>query len=821
MAEQSKVYAVSGMTCSSCAARVEKQLQETPGVESATVNYATGRAFVSGQADPAQLESRVAAIGYTLHTGDDQEEDHSEELAQAQRNLHLAVVLSVPLIALHWLGHQVPGSAWIQLALSGAVVFGPGRGFFVRAAKLARYAQANMDTLVALGAGASFFYGGALLALGRPGPYYLDAAGMIVCFILLGKLLEARATTRAGAALRALLDLSPKTAHRMTESGVEEVPVESLQVGDRIRVRPGERVPVDGEVLSGTSEIDESIATGESVPVIKRAGDAVLGGTVNSAGVLEIAAKSLGSESFLAQMVRLVEEAQGSKPPVQRLADRLAGVFVPIVLLIALGTAVGWHLSGADLAGAILPAVSVLLIACPCALGLATPTAVLAASGRAAQEGILVRNGAALEAAAHLSVLVADKTGTLTEGRPKVVEFLNNWGSGKEKEAMSLAAAVEAASEHPMGRAIVGYAKEQGAPELQADEVQVLPGAGISGTVQGRQVHVGTFEFIKSKGVDLSRLMQAPTSHPVASRAYVVVDGKRAGIFYLEDTVRAQVREALADLGELDVRLAMASGDTQQVASYIANQLGIEEVHAGLSPQGKADLIASLREGGAHVGMVGDGINDAPALASANVGFAVGGGTDIALQSADMTLVGGDLGRVARAIRLSRKTMRIIKQNLFWALFYNTAAIPLAALGMLRPQFAAAAMAMSSVCVVTNSLRLQRFRAQGRRQGAPESKEKPVGKKELNEVVIGIDGMTCMHCVGSVTKALEEVPGVKEVDVSLEGKNARIRYDDVDATLSALKNAIRMAGYKVLGNPEAREKLSYYSGVDEDFKIPQ
>ncbi len=815
------VYDVRGMTCSSCAARVEKRLRETPGVETATVNFAANKAFVTGTASLEILEKRLADLGYGLF---DPEKGAKDETARDAAKpeffrMILGWALALPLMLLHMSGFHAPWVHGAELILAAAVIAGPGRGFFTRAARLALHGQANMDTLVALGSGAAFGFSLQLYLSGAPGPYYFEAAGMILAFILTGKYLEARATARAGESLRGLLDLSPKMAVRLLAGGGEEtVLVQEIREGDLLLVKPGESVPVDGEIASGVTEIDESIATGEALPVKRSPGERVLAGTVNGAGVIQVRATALGEASFLARMAKLVEEAQGSKPPIRRLADKISGVFVPVVLALALATAAAWYFTGHGVFESILPAVAVVLIACPCALGLATPTAVLAASGLAAREGILVRNGAALEKAARLDVLLLDKTGTVTEGRPKVVEFLNNIGEGREKECFALAAALERGSEHPLARAVVDFAEQNGAPRLEAKDVLAAPSEGISGAIDGKRVHLGTFDYVKRQGVDLKRLLRDPTMHPIASRAYLVVEEKLYGIFYFEDSLRADAKEAVSDLEKLGLHLVLATGDTTQAARYVAGLVGIDEVHADQKPEHKKSLIEKLRAERRSPGMVGDGINDAPALAAADVGFAVGTGADVALQSADVTLVGGDLKRLVRAVRLSRKTLRIIRENLFFAFVYNVLGIPVAAAGYLSPKIAAAAMAASSLCVVGNALRLQRVRLD-----VPLPGEARGGKKKLPptmaEVVFEVHGMSCGNCAQKVEKALLAVPGVQSAKVELEKKQVAVRYLQSEATVRLLKNTVGAAGYTAGETIRSEGETLYRGMAHEKLKI--
>jgi Cu+-exporting ATPase len=715
---------VAGMTCASCALSVEKALAALPGVARAAVNLASEVATVvprEGFALPAALAA-VERAGYHATA----RADPGASPAPRPRSRELAVTvaaiaLSLPLFVLAMGGFDVPGGAWIEGVLATAVVFGCGAQFFAVAARKLRHGGANMDTLVAVGSGAAWGYSAYLVAAagGHPHHLYFETAALIVTLILVGRLLEARAKRRAGSAIRALADLRPKRALVLRGTDAVEVDAHAVQVGERVLTRPGERVAVDGVVREGESSVDESLLTGESLPVAKRPGDPVTGGTINGRGALTVEATRVGAATRLAQIIRMVEQAQGSKPPIQRLADRVAGIFVPVVIAIAALTFAAWWLLGGSASAALLPAVAVLVIACPCSLGLATPTAVMVGTGRAAELGLLVRDAASLERAQDVNVMVVDKTGTLTEGRAAVVA-VEPLGSLAADEALALAAAVERRSEHPLAAAIVAEAARRGLSLPAIDGFASQPGRGVTAQAGGRAIAVGSAALCASEGERAAAdAAAAKIAERGASAVLVAVDGRLAAAIGVADPVRPGARAAVAALRALGVRVVMLTGDRLEVARAVGREVGIaeEDVRAGVAPEGKAAEVERLRRDGRVVAMVGDGVNDAPALAAADVGIAIGGGTDVAMESAAMTLMQGDLGGAARAIALSRATMRVIRQNLAWAFVYNLAGIPVAALGLLAsfggPMLAAGMMALSSLSVVTNSLRLKRVALPG------------------------------------------------------------------------------------------------------------
>jgi Cu+-exporting ATPase len=728
---------IGGMTCASCAARIEKKLNRMAGV-SASVNYATEKATVSlsGPVTTDQLISTVEATGYTAELPQPEparDDPHSAEVASYRRRLVVAAVLGIPVILLGMVpAWQFTGWQWVSLALATPVVTWCAWPFHRAAAVNLRHGATTMDTLVSMGVLAA--YGWSLYALllggaGTPGmrmPFtllpsreggqteiYLEVAAGVTLFLLAGRYLEARARRRSGAALRALLSLGAKDVAVFRDGSETRIPIDRLRVGDEFLVRPGEKVATDGVVVEGNSAVDEAMLTGESVPVEVGPGDRVVGATVNAGGVLRVRATKVGADTQLAQMGRLVERAQAGKAPVQRLADRVSAVFVPAVMVVALGTLVGWLIAGASTEAAFTAAVAVLIIACPCALGLATPTAVLVGTGRGAQLGVLIRGPEVLEATRRVDTVLLDKTGTVTTGVMRLVG-VHPVGDMDRARLLRLAGALERASEHPIARAVTAAASAE--VELPAvSEFSSLAGLGVHGVVDGHVVLAGRAQLLEKRGFVLPAALDAPLAAArSAGRTVVVVavDEKVAGALVVADTVRPSSARAIADLRALGLRPVLLTGDNAAAAVAVAAEVGIAEadVVADVLPEGKVDSVNRLQREGAVVAMVGDGVNDAAALAAADLGLAMGTGTDVAIEASDLTLVRPDLRVVGDAIRLSRRTLRIIKENLVWAFGYNVAAIPLAAAGLLNPMIAGAAMAFSSVLVVANSLRLRRFR---------------------------------------------------------------------------------------------------------------
>jgi Cu+-exporting ATPase len=735
-------FPVEGMTCASCAGRIEKVLARVPGVTSAAVNQATAKATVEGAATWGQLFAAVEKAGYKAvdprpapsgrralrveragHTPapqaaqerpDDPGARERGRLQVLRRKTIVACVLTAPVLVIAMFDLMFPGAALVQWWLTTAVVFWAGREFFRVAWKLARGGSANMDTLIAMGTGAAYAYSVYALVTGGM-MLYFETAGVIVTLILLGKYLEDRAKAQAGDAIRRLAGLQPRTATVLRGGAEQEIPVEEVRLGDHVVVRPGERIPVDGLVREGSSAVDESMITGESLAVMRAAGDAVIGATVNRNGRLLVEATRVGAETALARIIRMVEDAQGSKAAIQRLADEVSGRFVPGVLAAAGVTVAAWFLGGGGFVGSMIPTVAVLVIACPCALGLATPTAIMVGTGKAAENGILVRNAEALERAQKLDVLIFDKTGTLTRGEPAVTDLVR-LGDRAEDEVLALVAAAERYSEHPLGEAIVAHAKARGLPLAEATDFAAVTGQGVRATLVGADgvshaVVVGNRRLLQGAGVDLTALEERVVEIEAQGRTAILaaLDGAPLAVIGVADTLKDTSAGAVARLHRMGVQLVMATGDNRRTGEAIARAVGIDRVLAEASPGEKLALVRELQAEGRVVGMVGDGINDAPALAAADVSFAIGTGTDVAMEAAALTLIKGDIAKVATAIELSKATIRVIKQNLFWAFAYNTVGIPVAALGLLSPMIASGAMAFSSVSVVANALRLRGF----------------------------------------------------------------------------------------------------------------
>ena len=732
--EQAVTLQVEGMTCASCVARVEKALKKVPGVTAAEVNLATEQAHVkvtTREADLAALLSAVDKAGYASRvvpapgSAAASANDLSGRDAPSAKPalpewwpIAVAMALSAPLVlpmfatlfGAHWM---LPG--WLQLALATPVQFWLGARFYRAGWKALRAGAGNMDLLVALGTSAG--YGLSvyqLLAHGDQAMHlYFEASAVVITLVLLGKWLETRAKRQTTEAIRALNALRPERA-RVRRNGADlDVAIAEVRVDDQVVVRPGERIPVDGEVVEGASEIDESLITGESLPVAKHVGDRVTGGSVNAEGLLLIRTTAVGAESTLARIVRLVESAQAKKAPIQRLVDQVSAVFVPVVIGIAALTLLGWGLGTGNWEAAILNAVAVLVIACPCALGLATPTAIMAGTGVAARHGILIKDAEALEVAHSVKVVAFDKTGTLTEGKPELVAF--EAVDGNTSSMLGAAAAIQNNSEHPLARAVIEAAKRERVGVPPASEVRAIAGRGMAAVVRGRNLRLGSTRFMQELNVDLSAMAKIAAALEAQGRtvSWLAEAGERPhllGLLAFGDAAKASAVDAIRRLHEMDVSTVMLTGDNRGSATAISRQLGIDEFRAELLPQDKADIVAELKSGNRRVAMVGDGINDAPALAAADVGIAMSTGTDVAMHAAGITLMRGNPALVADAIDISRRTYAKIRQNLFWAFAYNVVGIPLATFGLLSPVVAGAAMAFSSVSVVTNALMLRRWK---------------------------------------------------------------------------------------------------------------
>ncbi len=722
--DESVEFAIGGMTCAACSARVDKRLNALEGVTSATVNLSTERALVRytpGVVSVEDLIERVVKTGYTASEISDSSGD-KERLARekkARRDLWMlafSVILSLPLLLqmtshLSWSGEPWEWPRWWQMALAAPVQFIVGRRFYVGAYNSLRGGGANMDVLVALGTSAAFFHSAAVTMLGFDSMHvYFEASAVLITLVLLGKIMESRAMGRTSEAIKKLMGLQAKTARILREGEEREVPIEQVIVGDIVIVRPGEKFPVDGVVIEGTTSVDESMITGESIPVDKSPGDAVTGATINKNGAIQFRAARVGRETALAQIIRMVEEAQGSKAPIQRIADQISGIFVPVVVVIAVITSALWFYY-AGFTPALVNAVAVLVIACPCALGLATPTAIMVGTGKGAEIGILIKGGESLETAHKLDTVILDKTGTLTKGEPEVTDIVPFDGLG-ERDLLQLAASAEQGSEHPLGEAIVERGKREGVELLPATEFKAVPGYGLEVTVDGRGLRFGNVKLMERHGVSLDGHESAVAALEAEGKTVMFLSGDKGllGVVAVADTLKETSPRAVRELRAMGIEVYMMTGDNRRTAEAIAAQAGISNVLAEVLPEEKAAKVKALRAQGKRVGMVGDGINDAPALAEADVGFAIGTGTDVAMEASDVTLMRGDLLSVVDAIRLSRATLRKIRQNLFWAFFYNILGIPLAALGFLSPVVAGAAMAFSSVSVVSNTLLLRRWR---------------------------------------------------------------------------------------------------------------
>ncbi len=712
--EREMQFAVEGLTCASCALLIELILRRDPRIRQATVNMASETGMVFGDLPQEDLYGLIARVGYKAMPVDTVTQrkllmEREEQRIQASRRRAIvAAVLSVPVTIIAMADWQGAFWRWAQLALSAPIVFWSGKPFMNKALKLAKQRSANMDSLIVLGVGAAFVYSTAALFFNRPFLYF-DAASGIICFVLLGRYLEEKAKGRAHAAIRRLLDLQPQTANLLRDGQVITVPVDDLAIDDLILIRPGEKIPTDGLVTEGLSTVDEAMLTGESLPVIKAAGHTVVGGCINGTGALQVRVTAIGADTVLAGIIHMVDQAQSSKLPIQKTVDKISAVFVPSVMVIGGLTFASWLLAGAGFTTAFATSITVLLIACPCALGLATPAAIMVGTGQAAQRGIYIRNGESLETATHVNTIIFDKTGTITEGKPFVTNC-SHTGQWPAEKVISLVAAAEMKSEHFLGKALVAYAKELGYELPSVDEFEAVPGRGLTARVQGHTLMIGNLAWMNETGIDLSAFDRQPQILAQEGKTPVVcvIDGQAAALFGIADRPRAHAAEAIARLHRMGVETIMVTGDIDAAAHFVAQQVGIDTVIAQARPERKLEIVRELQDQNHLVGMIGDGINDAPALAAANVGFAIGTGTDVAIETADLTLVNGDITKVADALEISTDTLRIIKQNLVWAFGYNTLAIPIAALGKLNPMIASLAMALSSVSVVLNSLRLQR-----------------------------------------------------------------------------------------------------------------
>lgn len=848
-----KKFAITGMSCSACSSHVEKSVNKLTGIKSASVNLLTNSMMADFDEKVTSVDKIIAVVedaGYGAAVfGEDEKKKMptpQDAIRKIKRRLVVSIIFLLPLLYLSmghmvydFFGWQMPDFmmayfmgqsnaltfAFTQLLLLVPIVF-VNDNYFTNGFKTLFKGSPNMDSLIAIGAGAAVLYG--IFAIYRIGygfghadmmvvdqyrlNLYFESAGVIPTLITFGKFLEARSKAKTSEAITKLMQLTPKVVTIIRDNQQVVVPAEEVRVGDTFLIKPGETAAVDGTVLEGKSFFDESAITGESVPVAKQTGDKLVSASINKMGLIKARAAKVGKDTTIAQIIKLVEEASSSKAPIAKLADKIAGVFVPTVISIAVITGTVWLLAGANVEFAISTAISVLVISCPCALGLATPVAIMTGTGKGAQNGILVKSGEALQIAQNIDTIVLDKTGTITEGKPKVTDIVCTAGI-KEEELLHIAGSIEAGSEHPLGQAVVHECKAKDISLAAVTQSTAHFGRGTEGVIDGKRYFAGNEKLLQEKELQLDAKLASIVKKMASAgkTPLIFADEKKVlGIITVADAIKKTSKQAVAKLKKYGIDVWMMTGDSKEAAQAIGQESGIEHVIAEVLPSEKEKTVSSLKADGHIVAMVGDGINDAPALAAADVGIAIGAGTDIAIDSADIVLMKSDLLDAAKAIKLSKAVLRNIKENLFWAFFYNVICIPLAAgvlypaFGIrLSPMFAAAAMSMSSVCVVTNALRLKGLRLGDSRTNDESSI--PIDHIISNEkggktmkTTIKIEGMSCSHCTNRVQKALQAVAGVKDVTVSLENKNAVVDASD-SVSAAALKNAVVDAGYDVVG----------------------
>ena len=811
------------MSCAACSARVEKAVKAVPGVKEVAVNLLTNSMTVEGTADSGSIISAVKKAGYGASLSGQKEKKETngaDETKKLKTRLISSVVLLIILMYFsmgHMLSLPMPAffnenpvaNGIVQLIFTGIIMF-INRKFFISGVKGALHGGANMDTLVSLGSGAAFVYslyslfmmtdaqaaGDAMKAMEYMHGLYFESAAMILTLITVGKTLESYSKGRATDAIKELMKLKPETA-TVIRNGVEtEISVDDVKKDDIFVVRPGGKIPVDGIVIEGEASVDESALTGESIPVDKAANDGISAATINLSGFIKCRATKVGEETTLSQIIKTVRDATATKAPIAKIADKVSGIFVPTVVIIAVITAIAWLIAGETFGYALARAISVLVISCPCALGLATPVAIMVGSGVGAKNGILFKTAAALEETGKIKTVALDKTGTVTEGKPVVTDIISN---DKEK-LLSLAASLETKSEHPLAKAVTAKAEEENTEILPSEEFEIYAGNGLSAKIDGKKITGGSFSFIKSQ-ISVSDEISAEytrLSSEGKTPLFFTQDGEIIGIIAVADTVKPDSKEAVADFAKMNVETVMITGDNENTAKAIAAEVGIREIRAGVLPEGKSDIIKELQQKN-KTAMVGDGINDAPALTQADVGIAIGAGTDIAISSADAVLTGGSLKDAVNAVKIGRATLTNIKENLFWAFFYNALGIPLAAgvftpifCWTLNPMFAAAAMSLSSFCVVTNALRLNFIKLDKKQQTQNK-------KTEDKKMTVKIEGMMCGHCKAHVEEAISKVPGVESYEVSLEKKQAVVKGNPSKEAITA---AVKAAGYEVTGIDE-------------------
>lgn len=853
-------FDVTGMTCSACSSRVEKCVSKLEGIENVSVNLLTNSMQVEYKESvlsEAQIIDAVVKAGYgaspkqeqtgqTVKTAAVRENPMEKQIQNMKFRLIVSFVFLIPLMYVsmgHMVGLPLPeilsgvenavSFAFTQLLLCLPIIY-VNRTYYIKGYQTLAHLAPNMDSLIAIGSTASLVYG--IFAIYRMSyglgndnmelvhryyhDLYFESAAMILALITVGKYLETKSKGKTSEAITKLMDLAPKTAVVERDGKEQEIPVEQVMAGDVVVVRPGQNIPVDGFILEGSTSIDESAITGESIPVHKQEGDTVIAATMNKVGFVKFKATRVGDDTTFSQIIRLVEEASSSKAPIAKTADKIAGVFVPVVMGIALVTAIVWLLVGAEFEFALSCAISVLVISCPCALGLATPVAIMVGTGKGAENGILIKSGEALETAHNLQSVVLDKTGTITQGKPVVTDIRT--GKMSEREFLALAAGMEQKSEHPLAEAILEYAKENQITPMKILDFQSIPGKGLEVSVDGRKYYAGNERLMREKEIPMEGYLELLNIMADDGKTPLIFAEEQniLGIIAVADVVKPTSQAAIRELKELGIEVVMLTGDNKRTAEAIRRQLDIDTVFAEVLPQDKERKISELQKSGKVVGMIGDGVNDAPALARADVGMAIGAGTDVAIESADVVLMKNDLQDAVTAIRLSKAVIRNIKQNLFWAFFYNTLGIPIAAglfyplLGLkLNPMIGAAAMSMSSIFVVTNALRLKFFQPLGKEQRNSEEEkteesvsvsDMPTGnqinvneqKEEKPMITLKIEGMMCQHCQAHVSKALNDLNGVS-AEVSLEDKAAYVKTEgDVDTEV--LKKAVENAGYEVV-----------------------
>ena len=811
-----ETFPVLGMSCASCAARVDKTLNGQPGVQEASVNYAAATAQVVYDADecsPLVLKAAVQQAGYDLlvetenDITDEAEKAHAARYESLKKRTLWAIVLAVPIMVLSMAFMHVGWVNYVVWLLSTPVVFVLGRGFFVSAWKQLKHGTCNMDTLVALSTGIAYlfslfnlFFPQFWLARGIEPHVYFEASSVIIAFILLGRLLEERAKRNTSAAIRKLMGLQPKTVTVWTSEGERILPITAIRQGDTVVVKPGERIAVDGVVSEGQSYVDESMLSGEPVPVHKQKDAKVYAGTINQKGAFRFVADKIGQDTLLAQIIRMVQDAQGSKAPVQKLVDKIAAVFVPTIIIVALVAFVAWNLLAAEngFTHGLLAMVTVLIIACPCALGLATPTALMVGIGKGAENGILIKDAESLEVARKVDTVVLDKTGTLTEGHPQVTDAI--W---LEEEAKHILYSLEKSSEHPLAEAVVKYLKN--IPGREVKDFGVLSGKGVEGYIEGKKYYAGNLTLLQEKGIVLGEALKkkAESWTDEAKTVIALADEQKAlGVLAITDRLKPTTVQAIEELHKQGIEVWMLTGDQPEAAREVAKQVGIAHYQAGVLPQEKATFVQTLQAKGKKVAMVGDGINDSAALAQADLSIAMGQGSDIAMDTAMVTILSSDLVKISETIRLSQLTVRTIQQNLFWAFFYNLIGVPIAA-GvlypingfLLNPMIGGAAMAFSSVSVVTNSLRLRRKRMETERILLSETKELESATEEVVEEVkkvtrtYKVAGMMCKHCVGRVERALNSIDGI-QATVTLEPPVATVIFDNQPLSMEELQQII-------------------------------